>query len=231
MSADNPDLEGFVRIINPYTFEGTVNIRAIDDSGQVFGPVTASLDRLETINFNSGDLESGNAIKKLFGGVGNGVGNWRLELISEVAIMPRAYVRTGDGFVTSMHEVAGKKQIGSDVYHHVTFFNPARNSRQQSLLRLINSGDSTVNIKIFGRDDSGRRSAGEVGVTLVAGAACIVGAQGLETETEGPFDNCRTSGQLGTGVGKWQLFVSPEHPIQVMSLLLSPTGNLSNLSR
>ena len=38
------------------------------------------------------------------------------------------------------------------------------------------------------------------------------------------------SGRLGDGAGKWQLFVSAGRPIQVMSLLTTPTGHLTNLS-
>ena len=39
------------------------------------------------------------------------------------------------------------------------------------------------------------------------------------------------SGRFGDGSGKWQLSVSADRPIQVMSLLQSPTGHLANLSR
>ena len=39
------------------------------------------------------------------------------------------------------------------------------------------------------------------------------------------------SGRLGDGAGKWQLTVSASSPIQVMSLMRSTTGLLSNLSR
>ena len=37
-------------------------------------------------------------------------------------------------------------------------------------------------------------------------------------------------GALGDGAGKWRLVVTSEQPIQVMSLLASPTGHLTNLS-
>ena len=37
-------------------------------------------------------------------------------------------------------------------------------------------------------------------------------------------------GALGTGTGKWRLLVKSEQPIEVMSLLSSPTGHLTNLS-
>ena len=37
-------------------------------------------------------------------------------------------------------------------------------------------------------------------------------------------------GALGDGAGKWRLVVTSVPPIQVMSLLASPTGHLTNLS-
>lgn len=38
------------------------------------------------------------------------------------------------------------------------------------------------------------------------------------------------TGMLGAGAGRWRLRVSADQPVQVMSLLASPTGNLTNLS-
>ncbi len=38
------------------------------------------------------------------------------------------------------------------------------------------------------------------------------------------------AGALGDGAGKWRLTVTSDEPIQVMSLLESPTGHLTNLS-
>ena len=38
------------------------------------------------------------------------------------------------------------------------------------------------------------------------------------------------SGALGTGADKWQLVVTTDRSVQVMSLLSSPTGHLTNLS-
>ena len=61
-------------------------------------------------------------------------------------------------------------------------------------------------------------------LTLDPGAAHLITARELEQGSED------SSGRFGVGAGKWQLFVSSDQPIQVMSLLLSPTGNLTNLS-
>ena len=43
--------------------------------------------------------------------------------------------------------------------------------------------------------------------------------------------SARFSGRLGDGDGKWRLKVVSERPIQVMSLLSSPSGAITNLSR
>ena len=61
-------------------------------------------------------------------------------------------------------------------------------------------------------------------LTLPAQSARVLTAQELETGADD------ISGRFGAGSGKWQLFVTSDEPIQVMSLLLSPTGNLTNLS-
>ena len=41
----------------------------------------------------------------------------------------------------------------------------------------------------------------------------------------------RLSGGFGDGAGKWRLTVSADQPLHVMSLMQSPTGHLTNLSR
>ena len=223
MSASNPSQQGFVRIINYSDRAGTVRVHAIDDSGRRFGPISFSLDPNETRHFNSQDLERGNPSKGLSAGVGDGSGNWRLELETDLDIAPLAYVRTSDGFLTSIHEVAAAQ--GISMRYHVPIFNPASNTDQQSRLRLINLGSISAEIEIDGLDDKGRSPPmGTVSLTLLAGEARVLTAQQLEQGGSG-FD-----GRFGDGEGKWQLFVSARTPLQVMSLLLSPTGNITNLS-
>ena len=93
------------------------------------------MEARQTKHFTSTDLERGSSSKGLTG-VGDGAGNWRLEVETELDIEPLAYIRTVDGFVTSMHEVAVETEEGSMSYH-VPFFNPGSNRRQVSMLRLI----------------------------------------------------------------------------------------------
>ena len=225
MAADNLVQQGFVRLINRSERAGALRIHAIDDSGRRFGPLDLEMDANAALHFNSRELEEGNADKGLAGGVGDGEGNWRLELDTELEIEPFAYVRTTDGFVTSIHEVAVQARDG-EMRYHMPFFNPGSNRSQLSRLRLINPGDTAAAIVIDALDDRGEPPPeGEIRLTLPAGASRMFTAQQLEQGAED------FSGRLGDGEGKWQLFVSADLPIQVMSLLQSPAGNLTNLSR
>ena len=219
--ASNAIRQGFVRIINHSERAGTVRIHAIDDSGQRFGPVPLSLAAKETAHFNSRDLEQGNASKGLPEGVGDGDGDWRLELDTELDIEPLAYVRTADGFVTSIHDVAAEVAPGR---YRVPIFNPGSNRSQVSLLRLINRADTDAEVEIIGLDDRGEPPEGRVRLTLPAGTARTISAQELESGGTG------FSGSLGDGTGKWQLSVFASRPIQLMNLLRSPTGHLANLT-
>ena len=224
LPADDPTAQGFVRIVNRSDRHGTVRITAIDDDGRRFGPISLSLDASVSTHFNSDDLEEGNPQKGLIAGVGNGHGNWRLELDTELDIEPRAYVRTSDGFLTSIHEVAAKAEVAA-MHYRVPIFNPASNLDQQSRLRLVNPGEGPARVVIRGLDDRGEEAPeGDVTLTLEPGAARMLSARQLEAGGDG------FAGRLGDGTGKWQLLVSADRPIAVMSLLRSPTGNLTNLS-
>ena len=228
-----------------------MRIRAVDDAGRRFGTVSLAIGVHATVHFNSGDLENGNPAKGLSRGLGDGTGDWRLELDTSLDIEPLAYIRTSDGFLTSIHDIVpgelvpGGEGVGSEddsVRHHVRFFNPASNRNQISRLRVINTAGVDNTVVIRGVDDRGRAGEGEVSFTLPAYGARTVTAQALEEgAASATIPSVRPQrGRLGDGSGKWQLFVSSKdapgtpyggRPLQVMSLLFSrATGNLTNLS-
>ena len=218
-------IHGLMRIVNFSDKAGEVDIVAIDDSGERRGPVTLEMDALQAKHITSRDLENGDDAKGLRGGVGDGTGMWRLELFSELLIEALAYIRTPDGFLTSMHAVAAETDEGSNRYH-VPFFNPGSNLGKRSLLRLINPGNMAASIVITGVDDAGAAAPlGEVRLALRPGAARMVNARELEQGASGLV------GRLGDGTGKWRLSVSGDAPLHVMSLLQLSTGHLTNLSR
>ena len=221
-AAANAMRRGLLRILNRSMAAGQVEIRARDDSMRDYSPVELSLDAGETAHLSSDDLEQGNVEKGLSGGIGAGEGHWRLELRTDLDIEALAYARDADGFLTSMHDLAPQGADG----HRVSIFNPASNQGQRSLLRLVNLSAQAAEVVIRGVDDQGESPGEAVRLSLPARTARMLSAQELETgEGEG------ISGALGDGAGKWRLTVeAADRAIQVMSLMESPTGHLSNLS-
>ena len=232
LSASQPSRQGFARIINRDNRRGLVAIHAIDDAGERRGPVTLSLAARQTAHFNSEDLEAGNAAKGLSGGVGSGEGDWRLELATDLDIEALAYVRTADGFLTSMNDVVtSHREYGERGYEEIAaIFNPASNRSQVSKLRLINTGPSwQAAVFLRGHDDRGEIGNNRVSLWLGADASRTFTAQSLEAGND-DFWGSRWEGRIGDGDGKWRLRLSSNFPIRAMSLLESPTGHLANLS-
>ena len=162
MSASNSEQQGFVRIINHSDYGGSVQIRAVDDSGYEPSPtLSLRIAAGEVVHFNSNDLELGNSGKGLSGSTGSGTGNWRLLLNTSLDIEALAYVRTSDGFLTSIYDMA----LTADRTHYIPTFNPGSNLNQQSILRLVNRQVDQVNVTIEGVDDR-NGSSGTVSIDV-----------------------------------------------------------------
>ena len=220
-AADALGRQGFVRVANRSAERGEVRVEVFDDSEWVYDPVTLAIGAGETKHFNSEDLETGNAEKGLSGSVGAGIGDWRLRLTSDLPIDVLSYIRTADGFLTSMHDTA----LGAGTVRRVAVFNPGSNPNQVSRLRLVNPGSEAALVRITGVDDGGARPGDVVRVTVPAGRSRTLSALELETgEAEG------VQGRLEDGSGKWTLTVESDRPVQVLSLLESVGAALTNLS-
>lgn len=213
----HPTAESFVRVVNLSEESGEVLLVAVDDTGRRFGPISFSLAPRAVKHFNSGDLERGNVIKGLSGGVGHGTGNWRLEIATTLELDPLAFVRTSDGFLTAMHAKIHQDQ-------NLAIFNPGGNRNQRSRLRLVNRAAQETEVVIRGVDDAGRTPDSEVRLTLAAGEARDISAVQLETGDKG------IAGRLGDGSRKWRLSVAADGPIWAMNLLQSPNDYLTNLT-
>ena len=218
LSSWYPGGEGYVRVINNSGFDGEIEIRPMDDDGQEYPTNNIALSAKQTIHFNSSDLEDGNPSKGIERGIGRGTGDWRLKIVSTLELDVLAYMRTNDGFVSSLHDLVEP----ADNSHRVVYFNPGRNANQVSKLRIVNPNDEEIQAQIRGTDDAGTKSP-IVTVTLPAQCSRTITVQDLENGVD-------VEGALGQGSGKWQIMVAADHPIQVMSLLQSPTGHLTNLS-
>ena len=219
--------QGFARVINDSERAGTVRVFAYDDAGARRGPLELSIGAGEVAQFNSEDLELGNAAKGLSGSTGDGEGDWRLELTSDLDIEALSYIRTADGFLTTMHDAVKLLEGG----HRVAVFNPGGNRQQVSRLRLSNPSRAEVLVEIQGTDDAGGYPDGPARLSLPAGGSVTLTAADLEAGVPSElFEGYWDRNPLGDGTGKWRLVVVSERPILVMSLLESPTGHLTNLS-
>ena len=219
-AASHPDWEGFVRLTNRTTEAGTVEIHAFDDAGDRRGVLAMAMPPDASRHFNSRDLEDGNPSKGLEPGVGPGYGDWRLTLFSELDLDVHAYVRTTEGFLTAMHDVA--RRAGDVSY--VPIVNPGRNKNQESLVRLVNPGDEAAEASIRAVDDAGVVEPPEVRLVVPARGARTFTASDLEAGAEG------LAGSLGEGVGKWRLEIASRSPLHAMGLLRSISGHITNLS-
>ena len=219
--------QGVVRILNGTVESGTVEIYAIDDAGTRSGPATFTLNASAAVQFTATDLQSGNATLGLTGGIGTGVGDARLQIETDLAIVPLAFVRAVDGTLSAMHDAVRGASVGeSDGYtYEVPIFNPASDVTQVSRLRLINPGDAAAAVTIGGRDDSSAAATGgDVTLALAAGGAQTLTAQQLEA------GDSSVTGQLGAGTGKWRLAVSSDQPLQVVNIVAATAGYWNNLS-
>ena len=202
--------QGFARIVNRSDEDGPVFIEAVDDAGVRVSPVRLDVRAREAVHFNSVDLEHGNAAKGLDGIGPPTAGDWRLSVTSALDVEVLSYIRTEDGFVAAMHDVAANAMA--------SFFNPGSNERQRSILRVVNTEAEPAKWTTGGYDDRGKWHPMAGSLLVRPQHALTLTAEALE-DTHG----------LGDGHGKWRLRVRG-FPWFAMSLLESPTGHLVNLS-
>ena len=202
--------EGLVRVINRSGEGGEVFIEAWDDAGVRFGPVRLRMDGRSAVHFDSTDLQSGNAGLGLAGIGPTTSGDWRLALTSPLDIEVLSYVRTADGFLTPMHDVATDATLPT--------LNPGSNNTRRSVLRLVNRDAERAKVVVGGYDDGGSWEYMPRAVDVSRGQAWTASAAALEDEHG-----------VGDGRGKWRLRV-PGWPWFAMSLLESASGHLTNLS-
>ncbi len=146
VSASDSMRQGFVRVINESNESGTVRVLAFDDAGVAADPIEITLAAKQALHFNAGDLENGNANKGINAGIGSPAqGHWRLDVETALDVRVLAFVRTGDGFLTAMHDVLQRDSQGRLT---AWTFNPASNTDRVSRLRLVNTGATAESVSI-----------------------------------------------------------------------------------
>ena len=248
----NEGRQGFLRLINHSDSAGMVTVMAVDGAGNEKPVVRVALEARQTRHFNSNDLESNPDSKAFlqtadgmpFMGVGAPAAGsqWRLMLEADDAIgdgniEALEYVRTRNGFLTTMLDSAREREMeGGMMMYQVRIFNPGSNTRQRSSLYLINNANADASVTVTGVDDHGMRGEMDVTFMLGGGMAIEIPSQALEDDEARDemmgmmMPEGGLTGMLGDGAGKWQLFVTSDQSLQVLSLMKLSGGYISNLS-
>lgn len=116
--AGNTTQESFLRVTNPSNIDGLVTVEGFDDAGTAQAtPITFTLAAGDSKQFNSTDLENGNAAKGLSGAFGDGTGKWRLIVTGEFADMVVSSLNRNndDGTLTNLSPTSNDADgIGND---------------------------------------------------------------------------------------------------------------------
>ena len=222
--ASNSSQQTFLRFVNPNASATSVEVYGIDDEGRRSGdgPFSFSLPAQSSKQINASDIEDGNTDKGLTSSLCNGNGKWQFRIRSDNTIKVMGLIRTPDGFLTSLNDVAPE----SSNTHFVYFVNPASNTNQQTFLRFVNLSSADVAVTITGIDDAGVTAATDLSLALGANESKQLTAQDLEQGNAAKG----LTGALGDGTGKWRLNVFSSLALKVVSMIRTPSGFLTNLS-
>ena len=224
--ASNINQQTFLRIVNPTDATGLVTLSGIDDNGaSSAGTITFTLGPFQSKQINAQELEGGSIPKNLTGSLGDGVGKWRITVTSALALKTMSLIRTPDGFLTNLSGMVDETNTGDFVIY---FGNPASDTGKQTFLRIINTSNTSGTVTMVAIDDEGEAApSGNITFTLGPNASKQMNAGDLENGNAGKDLN----GMFGDGSGRWRITVSATMNIQVMSLVRTPDGFLTNLSR
>ena len=217
-ASDGEGRRGVVRVVNGSADSAEMSIEAFDATDRAYERLELTLAGEASGQFDSSDLEQGNAAKDLTGSTGPGEGDWWLELTSASDIEVLSYVDTASGPLSALRGTAGVETATGMRYEAVLL------SGEASELRLLNAGGEMVEVRVSGTDDGGA-PGGPVEVTLEPWVARTL-AWGMLSEGEGGL-----RGALGSGTGSWRLSLESDGEIDVLSLVRGAGGMLSDVSR
>jgi type VI secretion system secreted protein VgrG len=229
--AATTDQQSVLRLINRRAAPTTVVLSGIDDNGVLaHGTVFLTLPPHGATQLLASDLESGNpaaGVFSNFGAFGPGTGHWQVTLSQgdDSNVDAQSLMRVPGDFLTNL---SGSVSQTSPLQANVWIVNPGSNTDQRSILRIVNRSDNAGAVLIEAIDDAGVAApGGSLALALAPRAAAELTAQDLEQGNVAKG----LLGALGDGTGKWRIALSADVPILAQSLLVTPSGFLTDLSR
>ena len=217
-ASDGSGRRGVVRVVNRSPASAEVGIDAFDATDRAYERLRLSLGGDSSEQFDSTDLEQGNAEKGLEGSTGSDEGDWWLELASESDIEVLSYVDMATGPMSAVRGAAGV-ETGTGMRYEAVLLAGASGE-----LRLLNAGGRAVEVRVSGTDDAGA-PGGEVELTLAPWVSRTLAREALGEGEAG------LRGALGAGTGSWRLILEADGEIDVLSLVRGAGGKLSDVSR
>ncbi|MBO6656089.1 MAG: DUF1588 domain-containing protein [Pseudomonadales bacterium] len=216
--------QSFVRILNLSTQSGTVTVTGYDDAGNEGGTMTFTLAANDAQQLNSSDIEAGNTDKGLSGSLGEGDGNWRLVVSSDLEMDVMSIIRLPGGYLSNLSAIAP----GEGNSRKLTLVEPADQTSRNSSLRIMNTSNNVATVTISATDDDGAPApGGDVTMTLSPNQTQHVSIADLESGNI----NAGISGMLGDGNGRWRMTVASTDTLEVMSLVETTDNLMANISR
>ena len=216
-ASDGEGRRGLVRVVNRSADSAEVGIDAFDATDRAYERLELTLAGEASGQFDSSDLEQGNAEKGLEGSTGPGEGDWWLELSSASDIELVSYVDTASGPLSALRGTAGVEMESGMRYEALLW-------GESGEVRLLNAGGAPAEVRLSGVDDAGS-SGGAAELTLAPWSARTLTATALAEGEAGML------GALGAGGGSWRLRLEADREIDVLSLVRGSGGMLSDVSR
>ena len=216
-ASDGEGRRGLVRVVNRSADSAEVGIDAFDATERAYERLELTLAGEASGQFDSSDLEQGNAEKGLEGSTGPGEGDWWLELSSASDIELVSYVDTASGPLSALRGTSGVETESGMRYEALLW-------GESGEVRLLNAGGEPAEVRLSGTDDAGS-SGGAVELTLAPWSARTLTATALAEGEAGML------GALGAGSGSWRLRLEADREIDVLSLVRGSGGMLSDVSR
>ena len=224
-AADSPDATGLLRLTNRGAQALRANITGVDDAGASPGGIRAASVSVEieadaSVWLAAAELEAGGS--HLLGALGDGEGQWRLDIASDGDLAVMNLVETSDGSLSNLSGAAATA-VPARAAHVVDRFPSSSDvSNEQGVVRILNGGESLASVRIQPLGGDGWVHP-PLTLTLGAGEAANLGTWDLE------LGNAAKGLSGGTGPstgGAWRLEISSDGDIEVLAYVRAPNGLL-----
>lgn len=212
--AENHGRRSKLRLVNTSATPAYVRIRGVDDAGYPGADeVRVTLGGLEAVELDAAEIEQGDLVEGVSGGLGDGYGKWRLSVAADVPVQVVSLLVDGNGNMANL-STRPMQRPGSRWLWTV----PAADQAVQSFIRVSNRSSQGGRVTVRGVDASGHRSEGVLSFILDANASLQFNAQDLEggNPTKG------LAGSIGPGSGNWVLAVESDLDIDVLAYARMP---------